>query len=139
MQLKSLSLALVLGLVSLVSFASNPARAEQAPQLLAVKFHADWCPTCRRMGTVFEDLDARFEGRPVEFVLLDRTDAATTRAAEAKVAELGLGEVWAQNPGTGYILLIDADSREVVDELTARLDLEQMARKLEERLEAASS
>jgi len=38
--------------VSHLSFAQN-SKAIEAPKLMVVKFHADWCRICRAMGPVF--------------------------------------------------------------------------------------
>tara|TARA_E500000331_G_C17267879_1_gene717890 strand:+ start:2873 stop:3037 length:165 start_codon:yes stop_codon:yes gene_type:complete len=29
---------------------------DQVPELIAIKFHADWCGSCKLMGSTFEEL-----------------------------------------------------------------------------------
>ena len=124
----------VLMLATLTLSAGGEVPAE--PDLLAVKFHADWCGSCKKMGTVFEDLRNKYDGRPVLFVTLDLTNGTTRSQAQYMAAALGFGEVFAQNAGTGFILLLDGDSRKQVAKLTADQDIKAMGAQLVQHLES---
>lgn len=58
---------LFVGMVGLGMGAECPHESVSAetPQILAVKFHADWCGYCKAMGSVFEELQAKFDTQPV--------------------------------------------------------------------------
>lgn len=124
----------LVGVVSLVASASaqNVAtrlKTDDQPQVIAIKFHADWCGTCRRMGTVFEDLATVAEDEPVLFTELDLTDRSSRKQASYLMNTLGLSQIW-QEAGagerTGFILLVDAGNKKVAGTLTADQDLKQM-------------
>lgn len=123
---------LLLTTLALPAGATAPAK----PDLLAVKFHADWCGSCKKMGTVFEDLRNKYDGQSVLFVTLDLTNGTTRVQAEYLAAALGFGDVYAQNAGTGFILLLDGNSRQQVAKLTADQDIKAMGAELVKQLES---
>lgn len=106
------------------------------PELLAVKFHADWCGSCKKMGPIFEDLTNKYDGKPVLFVTLDLTNGTTRAQAEYLAASLGFGDVYAQNQGTGFILLLDGKSRKQVAKLTSDQNIKVMGAELVKQLES---
>ena len=110
--------------------------APTQPEIIAVKFHADWCGSCKRMGPVFEDLRNKYDGKPVLFVELDLTNGTTRTQAEYLASALGFGDVYAQNNGTGFILLLDGKSRKQLDKLTADQSIKAMGAKIVEQLES---
>ncbi len=126
----SLVLALLLP-AALVDASSTPA----APEILAVKFHADWCGSCKRMGTLFEDLRNKYDGKPVLFVELDLTNGTTRNQAEFLASALGFGDVYAANQGTGFVLLLDGASRKQLAKLTADQDIKAMGAEIVNQLE----
>ena len=134
MKKHALLTAALLLLVALVP----PAGAEvpAKPELLAVKFHADWCGSCKKMGTVFEDLRNKYDGKSVLFVTLDLTNSTTRSQAEYLAAALGFGDIYAKNAGTGFILLLDGDSNNQVAKLTADQDIKSMGAQLLKQLES---
>lgn len=114
---------------------SSSAQAQAAdsdrPNVIAVKFHADWCGSCKAMGSSFNELGDKFDSEPVLFVNFDLTNDLTTRRARLLSQALRLDKVWAQNaPKTGFVLLVDANRMEVVDRLTREDDFKMMGEKL---------
>lgn len=78
---------------------------------------------------MFEGLATVAEDEPVLFVRLDLTDRSSRREAHYLMTMLNLQSVWEQAGAgnkTGFILLIDADDRQVSGQLTADQDLKQM-------------
>jgi thiol-disulfide isomerase/thioredoxin len=111
-----------------------------SPEVIALKFHADWCGSCRAMGPVFTDLGNKFDTKPVLFLELDHTSEPSRRQAEYLAAVLGLQEVWKKDGGsTGFILLIDADTHEVLAKLTKEQDIKAMGGQLLEAIDRASA
>ncbi|MEM7583157.1 MAG: thioredoxin domain-containing protein [Acidobacteriota bacterium] len=131
-------LPLLLAALLMLTTLALPAGAEAPakPDLLAVKFHADWCGSCKKMGTVFEDLRNKYDGKSVLFVTLDRTNTTTRSQAELMAAALGFGDVYAQNSGTGFILLLDGKSQQQVAKLTADQNIKVMGAELVKQLES---
>ncbi|MEL6614289.1 MAG: thioredoxin domain-containing protein [Bacteroidota bacterium] len=114
-----LPLALLAALVTLPAFTSAPGDADD-PQVYAVVFTADWCPSCKvldpKLAAVTDDLAAM----GVEVIALDLTDAASRRRAKAEAIGGGYGEVYAQHEGaTGFALLLSAETKEVLDRIVS--------------------
>ncbi len=112
----------------------------QGPRAIAVKFHADWCGYCKAMGNVFEEMQAKFDTLPVLYITLDQTREFDRRQSQYLAQALGLEKVWAEHGGkTGFILLVDGRSREVIQTLKHDQTLKDMGAKLVEAVEKASS
>jgi len=95
-----------------------------SPKLMVVKFHADWCKSCRLMGPVFEDLQDKIDGSAVLFVKLDFTNNQTKHQAKMLGTGLGIGAVLKKNQRrTGFILIIDATTKKVLKKLTKDDDI----------------
>ena len=104
----------------------NAAEAGSQPKIIAVKFHADWCGTCKVMGPVFTDLRNKLDGKPVLFVELDFTNATTRHQAMLLASALGISQALKENPGTGFILLFDK-KRQVTGKHTSCQTLKEIA------------
>jgi len=105
--------------------------ADATPALIAVKFHADWCGSCKAMGSVFEELQAKFDTKPVLYVTLDHTRDFNRQQSKFMAQSMGLDDVWAKHGGkTGFILLIDGKSREVITTLKSTQNLKEMGAEL---------
>ncbi len=116
----------------------KPPTAE-APKVIALKLHADWCGSCKAMGPVFTDLANKFDTEPVLFVTLDMTTQSQRKQAEYHAAALGIGDLWpTYGKKTGLILLIDAQSRKVVGTLNKTHDIKQMGSALKRAIADAS-
>ena len=106
------------------------------PKLIAVKHHGDWCGSCKKMGTTFTDLRNKFDGQPILFVTLDLTNVSTRNQSELLASALGLKTVYQNNPGTGFILLINPQTQKVVKKLTADQDLKMMSAEIKTLLQS---
>lgn len=132
------AIAVLIIVVPTVAWANEADADAKEPQLVAIKLHADWCGSCRRMGPVFEDLGTVMEEAPVLFVHLDLTDRASRKQAAYLMEMMGLSEVWHQYDSgkkTGLIVVVDADTKKPVTHLTADQTLKQMKAALEESLQ----
>ncbi|MEM7755511.1 MAG: thioredoxin domain-containing protein [Planctomycetota bacterium] len=105
------------------SATSQPSASEagaRAPELVLVKFHADWCPRCRALDPVFDQVEVDQATSKVLFVRLDKTNKATALQAEYLSTELGLGQHWPEyGRKTGLMVLFDAKTGKVVREFSA--------------------
>ncbi len=104
--------------------------AGNQPDLIAVKFHADWCGSCKKMGNVFSDLNNKFDGKSVLFVELDKTNMTTSHQAKMLASALGLEAIYEQNKGTGFILILDARTKAVKAKLTASDGIKDMTKEI---------
>lgn len=112
-----------------VASATQSARAEaRLPDVMVIAFHADWCPGCQALGPkLMKEVIPSLTDEPSLFVKLDQTDR-NSRQAEYMLASLGLGHLWAEYGGkTGFALVVDTETRQVVDKLTHKQASSQMS------------
>jgi len=127
-----------IGLLAAPAGAQRSAGDTETPEIIAVKFHADWCGYCKAMGPVFQELQAKYDQQPALYVVFDHTREFDRRQSAYLASEMGLDEVWAEHGGkTGFVLLIDADSRRVVEKLDHTKDLKQMGAALTSAVQSA--
>jgi len=113
--------------------------AARHAKVMAIKFHADWCGSCKAMGPVFEEMQAKFDQEPVLYIELDHTRQFDRRQSTYMAHSLGLDSVWEDNGGkTGFILLVDATTKTVLQRLTHEQGLKQMGGALQDAVANAS-
>ncbi|MEM1027498.1 MAG: thioredoxin domain-containing protein [Planctomycetota bacterium] len=128
-------LALAMMVVGSLSMSANADEAEKSatPELLVVKFHADWCGSCKSMGDTFEDLTSKLDSEPVLFVELDQTTTPGREQAGYLMNAMGGGAVWDEFGGkTGFILVINPAGMSVVGKLTKDMGFKDMVKAIEE-------
>jgi len=88
------------------------------PEIVAATFASAWCSSCKILEPRLARVTPEFAGKPVKFVKLDFTFGQRGEVAELAEKE-GLGELYPQYKGaTGFTLLVDAQSGEIIDTLT---------------------
>lgn len=121
---------LTFGMVMLPTI-SEAKRAPKKPKLIVVKFHADWCGSCQRMGPVMRHLRNKLDGRSVLFVTLNLTNRTTRHQSRFLAASLGLSKVWKKyGHKTGFALVLRVRDRKVLRRLASRMSLKQMGKAL---------
>ena len=103
-------------------------------KLYAVKFHADYCGSCKALTPSLEKLHTKLDGDGVEFVKFDFTSDVSKGKSEKMAKKLGLDDIYSSNQGTGYVLLVDADSKETVGKLTSRQSVDDMYKSIKKNL-----
>jgi len=127
--LKFLAIFLMLSVSHLSS--AQKTKEIASPQLLVVKFHADWCRICRAMGPVFENLQNKMDGDNVLFVKLDFTNNQTKHQAQMLGDALGIAHILKKNyRRTGFMLIIDPKTKKVLQKLTKEDDVYAMEAKI---------
>lgn len=91
---------------------------DREPEVVAVTFASAWCSSCKilepRLAAVISD----FANEPVKFVELDFTFGQRAEIEELARAE-GLADIYPRFKGaTGFTLLVDKDTGEIIDTLT---------------------
>lgn len=100
----------------------------ERPELIAVKFHADWCGKCQAMKPAHKSVRQAYAEKPVLFVTLDLTEPADVHQAEYLMAELNMGRIWSDiGRKTGFVILVDAESREPIGRLTSQMGEQEMS------------
>jgi thiol-disulfide isomerase/thioredoxin len=97
------------------------------PEVIAASFVSAWCASCKILEPRLARVMPSFSDAPVKFEELDFTFGATPELAERAAVD-GYGVVYSRYAGaTGFTLLIDRESGEVLDKLTMS-DTEQTIR-----------
>ncbi|MEM8770501.1 MAG: thioredoxin domain-containing protein [Pseudomonadota bacterium] len=88
------------------------------PEIIAATFSSAWCSSCKILEPRLRDVAPEFADSPVKFVKLDFTFGQRGEIEDQARAE-GLEDIYPQYKGaTGFTLLVDADTGEIVDSLT---------------------
>ena len=103
-------------------------------KLVAAIFHADYCGACKKLKPEVMALQPKLEGKNIEWVDFDFTSSETKAAAKEKAEKLGLSELYADNQGIGFVLLVDSESKETVAKLTSRQTTDEMYKIVIEKL-----
>ena len=116
------------------------AQAEMGkPALYAISFHADWCGSCKMIGP--QMIKARgkadLDNKDILFVKLDLTDGAKRHQSGLMAQALGIGDFYKDNNGkTGFVLLVDAKSGEMVGKITKEHDANAIISTLNDKISA---
>jgi thiol-disulfide isomerase/thioredoxin len=108
---------------------AEPAQTPAA--LMAVKFWHQTCPACREIDPRYAEIRREFADRPVLFVTFDMSTERSRAQSKMLAERLGIEDLYEENFGaTGYVVLVDTQTRREVDRLTAGQDTETMREKL---------
>lgn len=108
----------------------------KAPEIMVTKFYADWCGSCKEMKPAFDAFLNATEEEPTLYVHFDLTDDQTRQKSAYLAHSMGLSDIYKANAGkTGYALLVDADSKKVLDRLTKEMSKDQMLNALSEAMD----
>lgn len=125
MRLKSFIFpAIVLVVLGVYAFSGRTADLEPdyvyqgEPEVVAATFYATWCSPCRVLEPRLSDVIPEFADKPVKFVKLDFTFGKRDEV-EALAKGEGLADVYRKFGGaSGFTLLVDRETGEVIDMLT---------------------
>ncbi len=118
-----------------VTFLVNAQNTETAPaKVMAVVFHADWCPYCVKLSDKIEGVKADVDLSNIEFVEFDFTDKETKKTTEAFANEKNLNTVLENNKGTGFLILIDAETKEELVKISGKDSQEKIKASFEKYL-----
>jgi len=91
---------------------------EGEPEIVAATFSSAWCSSCKILKPRLADVIPEFSDKPIKFVEFDFTLGQRGEIADQAEAE-GLSDIYPRFKGaTGFTLLVDTDTGEIVDMLT---------------------
>ncbi len=119
-------IAILLVMVAGFNFTNVFGQQADAPKLYAVVFHADYCSACKAIGPTVMALKENLNDQEVEFVKIDLTSDESKSKSEKLAKNLGLSKIIESNKGTGYVVLVDAKTKEEKGVLTGKQSSEEM-------------
>lgn len=91
---------------------------EGEPEVVAATFSSAWCSSCKILEPRLADVIPDFKNKPVKFVKLDFTLGQRGEIEDQAEAE-GLEDIYPRFKGaTGFTLLVDSETGEIIDMLT---------------------
>ncbi|MEM1107187.1 MAG: thioredoxin domain-containing protein [Planctomycetota bacterium] len=129
---------MVAGSLGVSALADDHAKKSAGPDLVVLKFHADWCGSCKAMGETFTDLKTKLDSAPILFVELDQTTSAGREQAGYLVNAMGGEKLWGEFGGkTGFILIVNPKDMSVAGKLTKDMGFKDMVKAIEKAHGAA--
>jgi len=120
----------------------STAYAEGKPEVLGVLFYADWCGSCKTLDPAIAKARGKsdLDNDSILFVRLDLTNSTTRYQSELMANALGIGEFFEENDGsTGFLLLVDADTKKVLNQVTKSSDADEISSLVHTALAKAGS
>lgn len=139
--MKKMILTVGLFVLALLPFHANAEKVQMSDPaaIYAVDFYADWCGSCQALKPILEKArgKADLDNHNVLFVTLDLTDATKRNQSALHASALGLGDFYKENNGkTGFVLLVNSKTKEIVGKLTKDMDANQVAATIKEKITA---
>lgn len=124
---------IVLGVFILFStqFVSAQSNQKEGSKLMILKFHADWCGSCKVIAPVLKDLKGQLSDRPIVFIELDFTNNETKHQVSLLASDLAISEIVNANKGTGFLLVVDSKTKTVKGKLTKDQSAKEMSTLIE--------
>lgn len=130
-------------LTAFILLTTQLARAsDHEPEVFGVLFYADWCGSCKILDPAIEKARGKsdLDNAPILFVRLDLTDATKRHQSSLMAHALGLKEFYEKNAGaTGFMLLVDAETKEIISKLTKTSDAKAITAQIKNAVSKASS
>ena len=103
--------------------------------VIGVKMDAEWCGKCQVMNPKMDNIRPQFEDESILFTWFDMTDEFTTQQAGFLASKLGLYDLYAEHKGqTGYMVLLNAETHEVLGRLTSDQSEEELVADIQSAL-----
>jgi hypothetical protein len=131
-------LALLLLATSSIS-AQNPSN-EGKHKVIIVINTASWCPACKKNGSrVEKEVISSFMGNTAYAIVVnDLSNEASIKSSEPAIVANGLADLLKKNKSTGYILLVDANTKQILSKVSVKEDSETLLQSIKVALSKAS-
>jgi methionine-R-sulfoxide reductase len=120
---------------------TTPIAMNASAKIIAVYAYASWCPNCKLLSPQLQK--ARTQGAldsdDVLFITFDLSDKASIHQSLLLAQALGLGDyLKAQGSGTGYVALIDTNSKKELARFDKTSSADALTQAIKERLKSGT-
>jgi thiol-disulfide isomerase/thioredoxin len=105
----------------------------ETAKIAVVKFHADFCGACKNLEPKISELKGKFD-ESVVFVKFDFTNDNVKAKTRTFASEQGLNSVLESNSGTGYLVVYDLKTKQVLAKLDNTLSATDMEKTIKNYL-----
>ncbi len=126
---KSLFIAVAALGVTALTHAAEPVE----PEVIGLMFYSDSCGSCKVLDPKVESVKAGLSDEAILFAKFDHSDEATKAQAAMLASALGVGDLYSeQEKASGFLLLVDAETKEPVGKLTKEMSEEDIKEAIDE-------
>jgi thiol-disulfide isomerase/thioredoxin len=112
--------------------------AELQGKPVLVDIYASWCPACKSIAPTLAEVQKKYDGK-VNFVVLNVSDRGTTKSAQTRAKQLGLGKFFQANKAqTGLVAIINPATGEVIQEFRGNDNLKDYQTSLDQAIKQVS-
>lgn len=122
----------ILSILFVIVFSfSVQAQSNNEIEVIGVKMDAEWCGKCQVMNPKLDNIYSNFKNEPVLFIKFNMTDNFTVQQSAMLADRLNLNHLFEENKGqTGYMVLVNAQTNEVLETLHSDLSEEEIESKI---------
>jgi thiol-disulfide isomerase/thioredoxin len=131
--LKTIFVAITLIGITNLATAAQPVE----PKVVGLMFWADTCASCKVLDPKIHAVKQEFVAQPILFATFDHSNDATKLQAAMLAAALGVGDIYkAQQKASGFLILVDAGTKQSVGKLTRDMSEEDIRKELNKALKS---
>jgi hypothetical protein len=107
------------------------------PKIVGLMFWADTCASCKVLDPKIQAVKGEFTERPILFATFDHSNDVTKAQAAMLAAALGVGDIYkAQEKASGFLILVDAKTRQPIAKLTRDMSEEDIRTEINKALKS---
>ena len=113
------NLALALAVTGFVGMQTVEAAEAEEPKVIGLMFYSDSCGSCKTLDPKVKTASKDYAEQPILFVTFDHSNDTTKNQSALLASALDMEKVYgAQKKASGFLLLVDPKSGEVISKLT---------------------
>lgn len=141
------SILLVFLTFGTVLYAGNPPATDELSEVssdeirvIGVKMDAEWCGKCKVLNPKLNNVLPEFKDEEILFLKFNMTDDFTIQQSALLAERLNLSQLFEEHKGsTGYMVLLNADTGEVLHTLRSDQSEEELIADISETLDSVQS
>ena len=128
---RTLLIAALLGTLTSQAFGLKT----EKPEVISLLFYADYCGSCKVLDPKVEVVKEALSTEPILFIKLDHSSDETTNQAALLMDAIGMNDVYeAEKKSSGFMLVVDANTKEVIAKITRDMSESEIEAKIAESI-----